>query len=78
MRLTALAFILLPVAAQAQETILPTPNAPVAQAQSCPVGMQWDAGAGACAMAPGDATPIQSLPGGVGCSGHWAAREVTS
>ena len=78
MRLILTLTAMLPVAAFAQETTLPAPTAPLAQAQSCPVGMAWDASAGACAMVPGDATPIQGLPGGMGCSGHGAAREVTS
>lgn len=74
MRLTVLALTLLPVAAHAQDTTQPTPTEPLAQAQSCPVGMAWDAGANACAMATQAASPLKS---GSGCS-YGAAREVTS
>lgn len=77
MRLTVLAFALLPMAAHAQETTLPAPAEPMAQAQTCPVGMTWSAAANACAVGAEDATPAQSLPGKSGC-GRGAAHEVTS
>ena len=77
MRLTVLALTLLPVAAQAQNTTLPTPTEPVAQAQSCPVGMSWDAAAGACADMADGHSPMQALGGKSGCN-YGAAREVTS
>jgi hypothetical protein len=75
MRLTVLALTLLPIAAQAQNTA--TPVDPLAQAQSCPVGMAWDAGAGTCAEATDTASPLKGLGGPSGCS-HGAAREVMS
>ena len=69
MRLTLIAAALLPMPLFAQE----------AQTQSCPTGMVWDGGLNACTIAETEATPAQSLPGGMGCSGHGAtAREVTS
>ncbi len=73
MRLTVLAFAMLPMAAVAQNTTLPNPTEPVAQSQTCPAGTAWDAGAGACTTTSQSATPAQ----GSGCS-HGAAREVTS
>ncbi|MDA9980028.1 hypothetical protein N9E38_01155 [Yoonia sp.] len=77
MRLTVLALALLPIAAQAQSTTTPTPTEPLAQAQSCPVGMAWNAGAGACTEATDAASPLKGLGGPSGCS-HGAAREVMS
>ena len=77
MRLTILAFALLPVAAHAQNTDLIEPSTPLTQSQSCPVGMAWDVGARSCAMASEGASPIQGLPGQVGCHGD-ATREVMS
>ena len=77
MRLAILAFTLLPVAAHAQSTTLPTPTEPAAQAQSCPVGMSWDAAAGACSQGAETASPLKGLGGHSGCNGS-AAREVTS
>ena len=75
MRLTVLALTLLPVAAHAQSTTLPAPTEPLAQSQSCPVGMTFDATAGACTMADEQvATPLKS---GSGCS-YGAHREVMS
>ncbi len=74
MRLTVLAFALLPMAAQAQSTTLPAPSEPLAQGQSCPVGMAWDAGANVCAEMAETALPLN---GSIGC-GHGAAREATS
>jgi len=75
MRLTVLAFVLLPVAAQAQETTITIPTEPVAQTQTCPDGLAWDATANACA-APAQA---QTMPaGGHSCGGGMAARDVTS
>lgn len=78
MRLTVLAFAILPMAAHAQETTLPTPQAPVGQSQSCPVGMVWDADAAACAVASGGASPINDLSIDTDCGGHVAPREVMS
>ncbi len=77
MRLTILAFALLPAAAHAQETTLPTPQAPVAQSQSCPVGMVWDQGAAACAVANDASSPINNLSIDHDC-GYAAPREVMS
>ena len=77
MRLTVLAFALLPMVATAQETTLPTPTEPLAQAQSCPVGMAWDAAASACAQVTETASPLKGLGEGSGCN-YGAAREVTS
>lgn len=78
MRLTILAFALLPAAAYAQETTLPVPQAPAAQTQSCPVGMVWDADAAACALASGGTSPINDLSIDTDCGGHTAPREVMS
>lgn len=75
MRLTVLALVLLPVAAQAQNTTITLPTAPVAQTQTCPAGFVWDGAAGACAI-PSDADTTQA-GGKSGCS-YSAAREVTS
>ena len=77
MRLTVLAFTLLPMAAHAQSTTLPTPTEPLAQAQSCPVGMAWDAGQNACAQVTETASPLKGLGEHSGCN-YGAAREVTS
>jgi len=76
MRLTVLALTLLPFAAHAQNTTI-TPTQPLAQAQSCPVGMSWDASAGACAAATEANSPMKGLKGSSGCS-YGAAREVMS
>jgi len=62
MRLTVLALAFLPIAAQPQ---------------SCPVGMAWNAGAGACAETTDAASPLKGLGGPSGCS-YGAAREVMS
>jgi hypothetical protein len=75
MRLAVLALILLPVAAQAQNTT--TQTAPLAQGQSCPVGMAWDSAAGACADLADASSPLKGLGGPSGCA-HGAAREVMS
>lgn len=77
MRLAILAFVMLPLAAHAQETTLPAPTEPVANSQCCPVGITWNAAAQACGIGADNATPAQSLPGQSGCSGSMA-REVTS
>ncbi len=77
MRLTALAIAMLPVGAFAQETTLPAPTEPVAQAQSCPVGMTWSDTAGACADAAGATSPVNNLGDHSGCN-YGAVREVTS
>lgn len=75
MRLTVLAIAMLPAAAFAQETTLPAPTEPVAQ--SCAVGMTWDAGAQACVELAETASPMKDLSHGSGCN-YGAAREVTS
>ncbi|MEL6682124.1 MAG: hypothetical protein AAFQ09_05705 [Pseudomonadota bacterium] len=75
MRLTILAFAMLPATAFAQETTLPTPTAPVAQ--SCAVGMTWDAGVQACVELAESSSPMKGLSGHSGCN-YDAAREVTS
>ena len=77
MRHIVLALALLPVAAQAQNTTLPAPVEPNAQAQSCPVGMTWDAGAGACAEAMDAASPLKGLGEPHGCN-YGTAREIMS
>ncbi len=77
MRLTVLAFALLPMAAHAQNTTLPAPTEPLAQSQSCPVGMAWDSGLNACAQATETASPLKGLGNHSGCN-YGAAREVTS
>jgi hypothetical protein len=68
---------MLPLAAQAQNTTVPTPTEPLAQSQSCPVGMAWDVAAQSCAEATENASPVNGLSGGSGCN-YGAAREVTS
>lgn len=77
MRLTVLAFTLLPLAAHAQNTTLPAPTEPLAQTQSCPVGTTWDAGAATCADVTEAASPLKGSGDHSGCS-YGAAREVTS
>ena len=77
MRLTLFALVMLPLGAQAQETKLPAPVAPLAQSQSCPVGMAWDATAQACAMSHDSASPMNDLPGGSDCN-YGANREIMS
>lgn len=77
MRIAVLALAMVPMAAHAQSTTLPTPTEPVAQSQSCPTGMTWDAAAQSCALSNEAASPVQALPGKSGCS-YGAAREVTS
>jgi hypothetical protein len=74
MRLIVLALAMLPVAAFAQETTLPTPTEPVAQ--SCPAGMTFSAATRSCGIMPA-ATPMPAASDGSGCS-FSAAREVTS
>ncbi|SFS15921.1 hypothetical protein [Yoonia litorea] len=76
MRLTVLAFVLLPVAAQAQETTITIPTEPVAQTQSCPDGFAWDSAANACAI-PAQSDMTTHAGGKMGCS-YSAVREVTS
>ncbi len=78
MRSTIFAIAIMPAAAFAQEATLPTEAETLAQTQSCPVGMVWSSDANACTIGGADSTPVQSLPGGMGCAGHGAAREVTS
>ncbi|WP_322891806.1 MULTISPECIES: hypothetical protein [unclassified Yoonia] len=75
MRLIVLALAMLPAAAFAQETTLPTPAEPVAQ--SCPVGMTFNAATQSCGIMPETTTPMPAASGGYGCS-FSAAREVTS
>ena len=77
MRLTVLAFALLPMSAVAQEVTLPAPTEPVTQSQSCAVGMAWDSGAQACVAAAETASPMKGLSDHSGCN-YGAAREVMS
>ena len=77
MRLTLFALAMLPLGAQAQETTTPAPVEPLAQSQSCPVGMAWDATAQACAMSHDSASPMNDLPAGSDCN-YGAPREVMS
>ncbi|MBR2574576.1 MAG: hypothetical protein IKE14_09635 [Loktanella sp.] len=74
MRAILFALAMLPVAAHAQETTLPTPTEPVAQ--SCPAGMTFNAATQSCGIMPA-ATPMPAASDGSGCS-FSAAREVTS
>lgn len=74
MRLAILAFVVLPLAAQAQETTLPAPTEPAAQ--SCPVGMTFNAATQSCGLSPETST-MPAASDGYGCSGSMA-REVTS
>lgn len=74
MRLIVLALALLPAAAFAQETTLPTAAEPVAQ--SCPAGMTFNAATQSCGLTPAQ-TPTPAASDGFGCS-FSAAREVTS
>ena len=78
MRLTVLAFVLLPVAAQAQENVITLPTKEAAQSQSCPVGMIWNTEANACDMTVQTSRPMDRLGEPGGCSSEHAAREVTS
>ncbi|MEO0931070.1 MAG: hypothetical protein AAFY14_10545 [Pseudomonadota bacterium] len=75
MRLTVFALAMLPMAAIAQEATLPSPTEPVAQ--SCAVGMTWDAGAQTCVAIAQTSSPMKGLSGHSGCN-YGAAREVTS
>ncbi len=77
MRVTVLAFAMLPMAAYAQDTTVPNPQAPVAQSQSCPVGMVWDQDAAACAVANDASSPINDLSIDSDC-GYGPPREVMS
>lgn len=74
MRAILFALAMLPVAAHAQQTTMPTPTEPVAQ--SCPVGMTFNAATQSCGIMPA-ATPMPAASDGSGCSLS-AAREVTS
>lgn len=74
MRLTILAFAMLPFAAQAQTTTVPAPADTVAQ--SCPVGMSFNSATQSCGLTP-TTTPMPAASGKTGC-GYSAAREVTS
>jgi hypothetical protein len=78
MRLTVLAFVVLPVAAHAQENVITLPTEEAAQSQSCPAGMIWNTEANACAMAVQTSRPMDRLGEPGGCSSEHAAREVTS
>ena len=78
MRFTVLAFVLCPLAAQAQDTTITLPADDVAQSQSCPVGMVWSAEANACAIAAQSGRPMDMLGEPGGCASGHAAREVTS
>ena len=71
MRLTVIALIMLPMSALAQDASTDAPQ------QSCPVGMTWDADGQSCIVAADGSSPLQELPGHVGC-GKSAARQVTS
>ena len=75
MRAIIFALAMMPVAAHAQNTTLPTPSEPVA-AQSCPVGMTFNAGTQSCGLTP-TTTPMPAAGAGSGCS-FSATREVTS
>jgi hypothetical protein len=75
MRAIFFAIAMLPAAAMAQDTTLPTPAEPVA-AQSCPVGMTFNTNTQSCGIAP-TATPMPAASGNSGCA-FSAAREVTS
>lgn len=74
MRLAILAFVVLPLAAQAEETTLPLPSEPVAQ--SCPAGMTFNTATQSCGLSPETST-VPAASDGHGCSGSMA-REVTS
>jgi hypothetical protein len=74
MRAIIFACVMLPGAAFAQETKLPTPTDTLAQ--SCPVGMSFNATTQSCGIMPA-ATPMPAASGGADC-GLSAAREVTS
>jgi hypothetical protein len=76
MRLTLFVLVMLPIGAQAQETTS-APAAPLAQSQSCPVGMAWDATAQVCAMSHDGASPMKDLSNGSNCN-YSAPREVMS
>ena len=78
MRLTVLAFALLPVAAQAQDTTITLPTDEAAQSQSCPVGMIWNTELNACDMPVQSSRPIDRMGEPSGCESEHAAREVTS
>ena len=78
MRLTVLAFVLLPVAAQAEENIITLPTDQAAQSQSCPAGMIWNMDLNACDMPVQTSRPLDRLGEPGGCSSEHAAREVTS
>ncbi|MDX8348152.1 hypothetical protein SLH49_09150 [Cognatiyoonia sp. IB215446] len=77
MRLTVLAFVMLPMAAFAQNTTLPAPTEPIAQSQTCAVGTTWDAGLQTCVAVTDTSSPLKDLSGHGGCN-YGAAREVTS
>lgn len=64
MRLTIIALALLPMAAHAQST-----GDADAAPQSCPVGMVWDSGAGACTKAADGGSPFDSIPDRSNCRG---------
>lgn len=75
MRLTMIAFAVLPIMATAQETT--TPAQPAQTSQSCAVGTVWDGVTQTCLVAEQQQTPIDVLPAGrSNCSGH--AQSVTS
>lgn len=74
MRLIIIALAMLPVAAHAQTTTLPSPTEPVAQ--SCPVGMSFNTATQSCGLTP-ETSPMPAASRGSGCS-FSAAREVTS
>ena len=78
MRLAVIAFALLPVAAQAQDTTITLPTEPAAQSQSCPAGMVWNGDLNACALPVQATRPIDRMGEPGGCSSEHAAREVTS
>lgn len=73
MRLTLLAFVLLPVAASAQSV---AEQVPLENSQSCALGMVWDQASQSCQVSDESASPIQNLPDRHNCGG--APRTVTS
>jgi len=75
MRAIIFALAMLPVAVHAQETTLPTPTEPVAQ--SCPVGMTFNAATQSCGLTPAQ-TPTPAVQRQFWLQLLWPAREVTS
>ena len=78
MRLTILAFALLPMGALAQNLTDAPLVEEVQQSQSCSDGAVWDSTTQSCVVAEQALTPADGMLGDHDCSGSQRATSVTS